>query len=53
MNEDEERYVVTPKGLLHYALMKAEIECSDQQFEHAWLQFVTDMKELDYIKEEE
>lgn len=49
--KDEERYVVTPKGLAWLMLREADIKCSDEQFEEFWNNFVTSMKEHGYLHE--
>lgn len=52
--EDENvTYQITPKGVLYSAMLNAEIEFTDVQFNYIWLQFETDMEKCGYIKNED
>lgn len=49
--KEEERYIITPKGIAWLMLHKADIKCSDEQFEEFWKNFTTSMKEHRYLHE--
>ena len=52
--QDEECYVITPKGIAVLAMIKAGIyaNITDEQFEMFWEDFDTSMEECGYIREE-
>ena len=49
--KEEERYIITPKGIAWLMLHEADIKCSDEQFEEFWKNFTTSMKEHRYLHE--
>lgn len=52
-NDNEERYVITPKGIAVLALIKAGVyaNMTESQFEMFWEEFETSMEECGYIRE--
>lgn len=50
---EEERYVITPKGVAVLVLIKAGIyaEITDGQFELFWKEFAKGMKQAGYVHE--
>ena len=54
-NKDEERYVITPKGLFALALTRLNLvdEIGDWRVDAAWAVFEVMMKEHGYIVDED
>jgi hypothetical protein len=50
--EEDERYVLTPKGCLLVALLDNNIHFPDETFENIWSAFSENMVAQGYVKEE-
>lgn len=51
-NEQEERYVITPKGIAMLALSNAGIDYNDPQFDTFWILFEHYMRKNGYLAED-
>ena len=49
---EEERYVLTPKGIAVLCLQDIGIELTDHQLDHFWILFEHYMKQFGYIRED-
>lgn len=52
LKDENTTYQITPKGILYLAMLNAEIEFTEMQFNYIWLQFENNMKECGYVENE-
>ena len=51
--EEEERYVITPKGIAYLSLMSSGIKFTEPSFELFWNEFEAGMRKAGYITDDE
>lgn len=51
MNEQEERYVITPKGIAWLCLKEIGIDITDSKLDTFWILFEHYMKQNGYLEE--